>query len=127
MLALRHSRKRARESVETQAVQMLKRSKRTLAPAEYGDNIALPVPAVDRGKCNPKNMLGVIIAKTAENNYKIGVKSGIVKGTYSRNSLALCARKYIISFVSGLREGTKFLLSGGQGFFHSQCKKLGKQ
>ena len=49
----------------------------TLAPTGYGDNIALPVPEVDREKLDPKNMLGVIIAKTTDSNYKIGVKSGI--------------------------------------------------
>ena len=40
-------------------------------------------------------MLGVIIAKTADDNFKIGVKAGTLKGTYSRNYFTLCARKYI--------------------------------
>ena len=98
----------------------------------YGDNVALPVPAVDRGKCDPKNMLGVIIAKTADENFKIGVKAGTLKGTYSRNSFALCARKHISpddipNKSVSLREATKILPSGGQGFFHCECKKSGKR
>ena len=69
---------------------MVKRSNVQLSDANHGDNVAIPVPAVDRGKCHPRNIIGVVLGKTPENNYKIGVKSGILKGTYMRNAFAVC-------------------------------------
>ena len=48
-----------------------------------------------RGKCDLRNIIGVVLGKTPEKAYKIGVKTGILKGTYMRNAFAVCPRKHI--------------------------------
>ena len=36
--------------------------------------VAIPIPSVDRGKCDPRNLVGVILSKDKENDHcKIGV------------------------------------------------------
>ena len=52
--------------------------------AKYGDNIALTVPSVDRGRYDPRNLIGVVLAVNSDGSFKIGVKGGILKGTYLR-------------------------------------------
>ena len=84
---IRSSRKRALEATEQQANQMLKRSKIDLPAAKFGDNVAIPIPSVHRSKCDPRNLIGVILSKDEENDhYKIGVVAGILKETYIRNA-----------------------------------------
>ena len=36
---------------------MVKRSKVVMAPGEDGDNVAVPIPSVDRGSGDPRNIL----------------------------------------------------------------------
>jgi len=42
---------------------MVTRSHIELQAGNIGDNVALPVPLVDRGKGDPRNILGIIIDK----------------------------------------------------------------
>jgi hypothetical protein len=49
-----------------------------------GDNVAVPIPSVDRGRGDPRNILGVILA-VENGQYTIGCPSGILKGKYSRH------------------------------------------
>ena len=74
---------------------MVKRSKVELKPGYIGDNVAVPVPMVDRGRGDPRNILGVVVDKDVPSDvYTIVVKSGILKGKYSRNEFDLCPQKY---------------------------------
>ena len=43
------------------AERMVKRSKVDFKSGEMGDNVAVPVPLVDRGKGDARNILGVIL------------------------------------------------------------------
>ena len=129
---IKTSRKKALDAIEDQAHKMVKRSNVQLSDANHGDNVAILVPAVDKGKCDPRNIIGVVLGKTPENNYKIGVKSGILKGTYMRNAFAVCPRKCIapddvLTKSVSIREATKLLPGGGQGIFHCDCKQSGTQ
>ena len=74
----------------------------------------------------------MVLGKTPENNYKIGVKSGILKGTYMRNAIAVCPRKHIApddvpTKSVSIREATKLLPGGGQGIFHCDFKQSNAQ
>ena len=73
-------------ATEEQAVKMIRRFKLQLDVAKYGDNIALPVPSVDRGKCDSRNLIGVVLAVNSDESFKISVTAGILKGTYLRTS-----------------------------------------
>ncbi|XP_068229325.1 uncharacterized protein [Palaemon carinicauda] len=75
----------ASESQRQQAKHMVKRSPTELVAGEIGDNIALPIPLVDRGRGDPRNILGVIVSRSMNDQYRVATKSGILKGSYSRN------------------------------------------
>ena len=75
-----------------QAKRMVKRSRLELQAGIVGDNVVVPIPTVDRGRGDARNILGVIIHRDLETDqYTIGVKSGVLKGQYSRNQFVLNA------------------------------------
>ena len=76
----------------SQAERMVKRSHIPCKPGSPGDNVAVPIPSVDRGRGDPRNILGVILYRDKGDQYRIAVKSGILKGLYSRNQFDLAHR-----------------------------------
>ena len=113
----------------SQAERMVKRSHIQCKPGSPGDNVAVPIPTVDRGRGDPRNILGVILYKDNRDQYRIAVKSGILKGLYSRNQFDLCPQKLLtlehvnqeqsISLRSAvIAEST----TGGQGFTKCNCQ-----
>ena len=56
---------------------------------EAGDNVAVPIPMVDRGRGDPRNTLGFIVDWDEHNMYLIAMKAGILSTKYSRNQLDL--------------------------------------
>ena len=79
-----------------QAERMVKRSRTELAPGQNGDNVAIPIPLVDRGHGDPRNILAVILDRSDNNNYTLVTKHGILKGAYSRNEFELCPEKLLL-------------------------------
>ena len=64
---------------------MVKMSRRVLVEAFIGDNVSIPIPAVDRGRTDPRNLIGVITDKDDKGFYQIAVKNGVLDGKFSRN------------------------------------------
>ena len=64
---------------------MDKCSRIDLKMAEVGDNVAVPIPIVDKGRGDPRNILGVVLDRDEHDMYKIAVKAGILSTKYSRN------------------------------------------
>ena len=52
---------------------MVKRSQIDLKAGEIGDNVAVPIPMVDRGRGDPRNILGVILDPNENDLYRIAV------------------------------------------------------
>ena len=112
-----------------QAERMVKRSRLDLQAGIIGYNVAVPIPAVDRGRGDPRNILGVIIHRDLNTDqYTIGVKAGILKGQYSRNQFDLCPQRLLSE--TGINTETLVTLrtaviaqsaSGGQGFVKCNC------
>ena len=108
---------------------MVKRARVELNAGEPGDNVAVPIPLVDRGRCDPRNILGVIVDRDLENDlYSIAVKAGLLKGKYSRNQFDLCPQKLLgpddvnTSTAISLREAVTSQSKGhGQGFTKCNC------
>ncbi|XP_070180030.1 melanoma-associated antigen E1-like [Littorina saxatilis] len=65
------SRKRAYQAQENQAERMVKRSKRIFPEAEVGDSVTVPIPAVDRGRSDPRNLIDIIKDKDDKGLYTI--------------------------------------------------------
>jgi hypothetical protein len=56
---------------------MLKATEKRFGEVSPGTTVRIPIDSVDRGKTDPRSILGVVL----ENNqgyYKIGTKSGLV-------------------------------------------------
>ena len=64
---------------------MVKRSRIDIAYGHPGDNVAVPIPLVDRGRGDPRNI--------QYNMYTICVKSGILKSKSARNQFDLCPQR----------------------------------
>ena len=80
-----------------QAERMVQRSRIDLQAGVIGDNVAVPIPAVDTGRGDPRNILGVVVNKTDNDQYKIAVKGGLLNGHYSRNQFDLCPQRLLVS------------------------------
>ena len=126
---IRINRENAHTAQVVQAERMVKRSRLDLQAGIIGDNVAVPIPAVDRGRGDPRNILGVIIHRDLNTDqYTIGVKAGILKGQYSRNQFDLCPQRLLSE--TGINTETLVTLrtaviaqsaSGGQGFVKCNC------
>ncbi|KAL8617489.1 hypothetical protein ACOMHN_062700 [Nucella lapillus] len=107
---------------------MVKRSRLDIGHRQRGDNVAIPIPLVDRGRGNPRNILGVILDRSENDNYTLVTKHGILKGAYTRNEFELCPQKLLslsemncVKHVS-LREAVILgSQSGGQGYVKCNC------
>ena len=121
-------RKRAREGIVQQAERMIKRSRLEHAPGNPGDNVTVPIPLVDRGRGDPRNIMGVIIDRDCNDLYRIAVRGGMLQGKYARNLFDLCTQRLLtredVSEVSdiGLRRAVQLESKcGGQGFVKCNC------
>ena len=68
---------------------MLKRSRQEQVAGNPGDNVIIPIPLVDRGRGDPRNIMGVVLEINENDMYCIAVRAGILKGSYSRNQFDL--------------------------------------
>ena len=66
-----------------------------LCTGQRGDSVFIPIPPVDRGRGDPRNILGVVLDRSVSDIYTIATKSGILKGCYSRNEFDLCPKKLL--------------------------------
>ena len=126
--AIHLKRKLATEAQISQAERMVKRSRIIMVAGEVGDNVTVPVPLVDRGRSDPRNILGVIQNRDENDLYTIAVKGGILKGKFSRNQFDLCAFKLItetdlnLNELISLRQAVQYESKcGGQGFVKCNC------
>jgi hypothetical protein len=107
---------------------MVKRSRVQHVPGNIGDNVTVAIPLVDRGRSDPRNIIGVIVDRDINDMYRIAVHAGVLKGKYSRNQFDLCAHKLLTdSEVSQIEEvalRTAVQMEskcGGQGFLKCNC------
>ena len=81
------------------------------------------MPVVDRGRCDSRNILGVIVeADLTKDLYRIGTKNGILNSWYARNQFSTCTESTVnIADVSSVNISLsecaeKASLFGGQGY-----------
>jgi hypothetical protein len=113
---------------ELQAQKMVKRSRRVMVEGSIGDNVTVPIPSFDRGRTDPRNLIGVITDKDENGLYRIAVKSGMLEGKFTRNQFDICA--YALYSINAMNmEKTVPLRKavhgdstcGGQGFVTCNC------
>ena len=120
----------ARMSQCAQAERMIKCRWLQLPSVDKGDTVALSIPQVDRG--DPRNILGLVMDHDLDTDlYRIAVKAGILKESYSRNQFDCCPERLLTEdnvnqdkSVS-LREAVKQQsMCGGQGFKKCSCASM---
>jgi len=112
---------------------MIKRSKVVMSAGDPGDNVFIPIPLVDRGRGDPRNILGLIVDKDMNVMYRIAVRAGILQGRYSRNKFDLCGH-HLLAIADVCADGEVTLREavqsestcGGQGFVKCNCKGADK-
>lgn len=118
----------AKEGLLQQAKKMKLNSDKLLPSAKIGDTVRLPVPDVDRGRADARNVLGVVVTVEDDMYYKIGTERGTLPQLFTRNQFSVCPAPLIATEkVSGveksLREiATASSLCGGQGYKRCSCK-----
>ena len=75
---------------------MVKHRRLELPAAQIGDNVASPILQVDRGRGDPRNIVGIVIDWNPEmDSYKIAVKAGFLRDKYFRNQFDVCPKNLI--------------------------------
>lgn len=122
-----HQRSSAQRKMEEQADRMLRASRRRFSPIPVNTNVIVPIPDVDRGRADPRNIMGVVLL---ENNgfYQIGTGAGILSRLYVRSELSMCPQQLLdaenvpANQVS-LREAVIAQSIGhGQGLLRCSCQ-----
>jgi len=110
---------------------MVKRSRVEHAPGNPGDNVTVPVPLVDRGRGDPRNIVGLLTEMRTI--YRIAARAAVLNGKYSRNQFDICAQKLLgesdvfrqqeVSLRSAVQLESK---CGGQEFVKCNCAGGGR-
>ena len=118
-------RRMAKENLELQAKKMTKSSCDKFPPANVGDTIKLRVPDIDRGRCDPRSVMGVVTAVDGDKGlYKIGTKFGAINTTYTRNQFTTCTEKIVAA--EDVPDGPNFLESMCRQVFFVWRRRLQK-
>lgn len=109
---------------------MTKLSNKKFPEIEVGISVKVPVPLIDRGKVDQKNIIGVVMERTDAGLYKIGTKHGVLDHLYTRVQIHPCKTSFLtlddvkkddlISLRGANKKDSKF---GGQGFVKCTCKQ----
>ena len=68
-----------------QAENMISTTVKRFKPAEKGNNVMIPVPDVDRGRAEFRNVKGVILDAETDGTNTIGTNHGTLKQKYVRS------------------------------------------
>ncbi|KAK3922746.1 SCAN domain-containing protein 3 [Frankliniella fusca] len=118
----------ASSSLKKQAEKMLKTSRQRFPPAAVGDTVIIPVPDVDRGRGDPRNVICVVVEVTEDNLYRLGNKQGRLNTLLARSMFTVRKEKFISvedvpdTYMALRSMATAQSLSGGQGYVRCACK-----
>jgi hypothetical protein len=107
---------------------MVSRSKQILRPIDIG--VTIPIPSVDRGRGDPRNILCPVTHFSADTEqYKLGTRHGLLNSTFSRNPFmpstfhGLTEAEVDSNTEIAVREVARLQSVGdGQGFVKYSCK-----
>ena len=108
---------------------MLSTTAKRFKPASVGDNVAIPIPDVDKGRAEFRNVLGVITNVSDNGNYVIGTSHGTLKQKYARPQFIPAKGSFLkVDAIPedniSLREvARKATIGGGQGYRSCICVK----
>ena len=113
-----------------QAERMVSRSNQILRSIDIGDNVAIPIPSVDRGHGYPRNILCLVTYFISDiEQYKLGTRHGLLNLTFPRNQF-IPSTFHVLSEADvdsnteiSVREAARLQSIGNrQGFVKCSCK-----
>ncbi|CAG2205572.1 unnamed protein product [Mytilus edulis] len=118
------------QTCQKQAEKMVARSNQILRPVQVGDNVTVPIPSVDRGRGDQRNLLCIVLEHDQTNDqFKLGTKDGILNGSYSRNQFTFSPIRSLalqdvntqaeLSVTEAARQQS---VGDGPGFLKCACK-----
>lgn len=118
----------AHGQLKIQANKMLKLSSKQFPPASVGMTVRVPIPDVDRGRGDARNILAIVTEVTDDGFYRLGTKGGILKQLYSRSQFSTCKAELLniqnipLDTEISLRSAaTQSSIGTGQGFVKCSC------
>ncbi|KFD49282.1 hypothetical protein M513_09834 [Trichuris suis] len=115
-------------NLEIQAKRMKVDSDKQFLPARLGATVRVPVPHVDRGRGDARNLLAVVMSVTENGFYRLGTAQGVLNQLYARSGFTTCRKELIrIEDVPNqeipLRSAAIAQSTGsGHGFVRCTCK-----
>ena len=116
-------RKIVKSNLQTQAFTMTRLARGKFPQGKVGDTVKVRMPDIDHGRCDSRNILGVIMeADLTKDLYRIGTEDGILNSWYERNQFSTCTEGTVNiadvpSVNMSLREcAGKASLFGGPGY-----------
>nr|CAH7758792.1 unnamed protein product [Callosobruchus chinensis] len=112
-----------------QAKKMTNLSNKKLGSFNVGDNVLLGISEFDRGRGDPANLIGIVLAEKG-GKFKVGTKHGIVDTWLERNSLQSTKFKklklndvpnYETNIRTLVRKGS---VGFGQGYKRCNCSRM---
>ncbi|KAK4880224.1 hypothetical protein RN001_008370 [Aquatica leii] len=119
----------SKKNLTEQAQKMLRTSVKKIPPVPLGTTVRIPIPEVDRGRGDARNILAVVLQKTDDELYELGTKQGVIKTLYSRHQFTACHHKlpkkeHVSNQETTLRTVANLQSTRtGQGFVKCTCKK----
>ena len=86
----------ASSSLENQAKRMKTTSDVSHPPACIGQNVTVPIPDIDKGKGDLRNIIAVVLNRSEDEMYKLGTKDGVLKKLYSRSEFDVCKQSFLV-------------------------------
>ena len=81
-----------KSNLKTHSLKMIRLARDKFPQGKVGNTMKVRVSDVDRGRCNSRNILGVIMeADLTKDLYKKGTKDGMFNSLYPRNKITKCA------------------------------------
>ena len=117
-------RKESVDSLHVQAKKMKMRSDKNFPDPKIGDTVRVPIPQVDRGKTDARNVLACVLEVTPDGFFKLGTRQGTLKQLYVRSQFQLCHEQFLkLEDVPAHEEmslrsvASAQAVGNGQGFF----------
>lgn len=121
--------KTIKENTSVQAERMLKRSNKKFCEVSIDDNVVIPIPSVDKAKCEFSNLIGIVLDKE-EDMYVLGCRAGWLKHKFARNKFEKCSSNFLTlldvpkRWVEVRAAATLVSVDGkAQGNMKCNCKK----
>ncbi|GBL62597.1 hypothetical protein AVEN_148756-1 [Araneus ventricosus] len=70
-------------------------SERKFPTASLGTTVRVPIPDVDKRRCDSRNILEVAMSVIEDGFYRLGISEGILKQLYPRSQFTLCPKNWL--------------------------------